>query len=292
VGIYDKAWGDYVLDHPEDFDFIIYPARLQKRGADQIVPELKQIAEAGVDLIVNVQFYEEKAQRGNREGASAMHEPQHYEDLFASLLDATHGIPISGLTIEEENVFWDGRAEFLSDLYKRVKKRYPDYTFYQWYSPRRKPSIAIPGKTWPSLPADGWVIDQYGIYGKEFQAYIGEMKALNKPLLAVLWASPQIKVGDRKVARDKDWWEAKGWKMFYSQLAVYQKYDVPLTFYMFAPIDEGSKGNTPLYQSKDECDRRFVTAFTSKTLPMIRSKKPIRLEIPKRRPDWLPGYCG
>ena len=291
VGIYDKTWGDYVLEHPKVFDFIIYQARLQKRGAGEIVPELKEIAAAKVGLIVNVQFYEERAQRGNREGAPAMLEPQHYEGLFASLLDATHGLPLGGLTIEEENIYWDGRAEFLSDLYTRVKRRYPDYTFYQWYSPRRKPSIAIPGKTWPSLPADGWVIDQYGIYGKDFQDYIGQMKALNKPLLAVVWASPQIRVGDHTASRDDKWWDAKGWQMTYSQLAVYQKYDVPVTFYMFAPRD-GSEANTPLYQSKESCDTRFVEAFTSKTVPMVRSKQPIRLEIPKRRPEWIPGHCG
>jgi hypothetical protein len=291
-GIYGTAWVPYALDNPDHFDFLIYQARLHKAGAASIPEALKALSDAGLRLVVDMQFYTERAQRGIRDEAPPMRETDYYVDLFAAVLDRVAAMPIDALTIEEENVYWGGRAEFLGEMYRRLKQRYPQRSFYQWYSPRRKPSIAIPGKTWPDLPSDGWVVDQYGIYGEEFEEYIGQMKALNKPLIAVVWASPQWKVGDKSKTHDQEWWDKQGWKMLYSHLATYRKHDVPVTFFMFTTEEGESEQTIPLYQSKDQCDQKFLEAFVRNTLPMIRSGQRIQLRIPERRPAWIPGHCG
>jgi hypothetical protein len=291
-GIYGTAWARYAREHPDQFEFLIYQARLHKAAAGGIPQELKSLNAAGVRLVVDMQFYTERAQRGIREGAPPMEKPEYYVDMFAGVLDRVGDMPIEALTIEEENIYWDGRAEFLADMYHRLKTKYPQRDFYQWYSPRRKPSIAIPGKTWPDLPGDGWVVDQYGIYGQEFDDYIGQMKALKKPLIAVVWASPQWKVGDKSKSHNKIWWDKQGWKMLYSHLATYRRFDVPISFYMFTTEEGESEQTIPLFQSKDQCDQKFFDAFLKQTLPMVRSGQNIPLRIPGRRPAWMPGYCG
>jgi hypothetical protein len=239
-----------------------------------------------------MQFYTERAQRGIRDNAKAVEPTDYYVNMFAAVLDKVPDLPMDAVTIEEENIYWGGRAEFLSEMYQRLKERYPARQFYQWYSPRRKPSIAIPGKTWPDLPSDGWVVDQYGIYGKEFEDYIDQMKALDKPLIAVVWASPQWKVGDKMKRHNMEWWDDLGWKYLYSHLATYRKHDVPVTFFMFTTEEGKSEQTIPLFLSKDPCDQKFVQAFVAQTLPMVRSGQRIPLKIPARRPAWIPGHCG
>jgi hypothetical protein len=293
-GIYGTDWVRYALQKPDSFDWLIYQARLQQAGADRIPSELESLNKAGIRLVVNMEFLT-KDQRGMQgiQAGPKLEEPPHYVDMFASVLDRVGAMPIEALTIEEENLYEGGRGEFLGDLYSRLKEKYPNHNFYQWYSPRLTPSIAIPGKTWPNLPSDGWVVDQYGIYDKEFAEYIGQMMDLHKPLLGVVWACPQWRVGEHAKKHDEQWWDNKGWKMMYSQLATYRKYDVPVSFFMFANEDgPNGRKTVALYQSKDQCDQKFLDAFVSGTLPMIRSGKSIPAAIPKQRPAWIPGHCG
>jgi len=292
VGIYGNAWADYVLEHPRDFDFFIYQARLLNAPEGEIPDKVKAFKAAGVPVVLDMQFYANSAQRGMREGAPPMKDLRYYEDLFATVLDHVSRDAVPLITIEEENVHWDGRAEFLSDLYKAVKARFPERSFYQWYSPRLQPSIAIPGETWPDLPADGWVIDQYAVYGDKFASYITSVKRLNKPLLAVMWAVPQWRVADQSRRLDTEWWDKKGWKIFYSQLATYRKYDVPIALYAAAPRAEGDASNVALYQSDNDCDRKFFAALLAVTLPALRSDQRVAAEIPRQKPSWIPGHCG
>jgi hypothetical protein len=292
VGVYGNAWERYVLEHPNDFDFFIFQARTQRAAADEIPGKVKAFADAGVSVVLDMQFFEDTLQRGMREGAPPMKDMAHYEGLFASVLDNVPRDAVRLITIEEENVHWGGRAEFLADLYRALKADYPHFSFYQWYSPRRKPSIAIPGKTWPALPADGWVVDQYAIFGEDFDTYIGEMKRVGKPLLGVVWAVPQWRVADKARKLDTEWWDEKGWKMFYSQVATYRKYDTPIALYASAPRGERSDGSVALYESENACDKKFFAALLARTLPVVRSDKDIGLGIPRARPAWIPGHCG
>lgn len=292
VGVYGNAWVDYVMEHPKTFDFFVYQARLLNTPADEISGKVKEFKAKGVPVVLDMQFYENSAQRGVREGAPPMKDVKHYEDLYAKVLNDVPRDAVPVITIDEENVYWGGRAEFLGELYKTLKARFPERSFYQWYSPRLKPSIAIPGETWPNLPADGWIIDQYAVSGDKFASYIASVKHLDKPLLAVMWTVPQWRPGDTSRHVDTEWWDTKAWKTFYSQVATYKKYDVPIALYAATPRSEGSAANAALYQSGNECDRKFFEALLSVTLPALRSGQHVAEEIPRQRPSWIPGHCG
>jgi hypothetical protein len=290
VGVYGSHWVEYLASEPAAFDFLMYQARVYSQAPGDVAGELSLLSDVGVRLAVVVMFFEHKAQRAAWDGAPALREPEYYEVLFDQLLNETASLDIDAFTMDEENVAQN--SEFLSDLYGRVKQRHPERNFYQWYSPTRKPNLAIPGKTRPAMPADGWVIDNYGVSGSDFFEYIGEMNRLDKPLLAVVWASPQWQVGDRSRRPNTRWWDRQGWKVFHSKLATYQYYDVPVAFFMFAPLDPDNPGYIPLYRSAEECSQRFFQAFRTRTIPHLRSRAEIPQTMPSARPDWIPGHCG
>ncbi|MEM9388419.1 MAG: hypothetical protein AAGA68_25455 [Pseudomonadota bacterium] len=290
IGVYGSHWVDYLAHERTDFDFIMYQARIHAQAPEDLAGDLSLLATAGVRLVVVAMFFESKSQRAARDDAPPLKSLDHYEAAFAGMLNATASLEIEIVTIDEENRA--ANAPFLSDLYDRVKRHYPAQDLYQWYSPTRKPSLAIPGKTRPAMPADGWVIDNYGVHGNDFFEYIAEMDKLDKPLLAVVWASPQWQVGDRSRRRNTRWWDSQGWKVFHSKLATYQHFEVPVAFFMFAPLDPDNPGYIPLYQSSDECSQNFLEAFRTRTIPRLRSSNEIPTQVPENRPAWIPGHCG
>ena len=86
-------------------------------------------------------------------------------DAFLSHVDVDE---IYAITLGEEHIFWDGRHEMLVDLYNQVKEKFPDLPVYQWYSPTFW-GTDWPGFTWPWLPADGWVVDEYHAIPMDFE---------------------------------------------------------------------------------------------------------------------------
>jgi len=291
VGIYGNAWLNYALKQPKVFDTFMYQGRLTKTPPEQIAADLRRISGAGMSVFLDAQFFETGDQRGAREGAPPLRDLSYYEGAFAPLL-TQNDLKIDNVAIEEENIPEGGHAELLSGLYQNLKQRYPSQSFYQWYRPRRLPTPPIPGGEWPNLPADGWVIDQYALEGKDFVKYVHSIKALGKPVMLIVWACPQWKIGDHTRSINTSWWNEKGWRIFYSQIAIASHEDLPTMFFMFARASGDKQGTTPLYRSTDQCDAKFLDRFVADTIPAIKSGKRLPLEPPSQRPDWIPGGCG
>jgi hypothetical protein len=291
VGIYGSAWLNFALEQPKVFDMFMYQARLTKAQPDKVAADLRRLSAAGTKVILGAQFFDTRDERGAREGAPPLRELSYYEGLFAPVLSRSD-LKIESVAIEEENIPWGGHAELLTGLYQSLKQRYPSQNFYQWYRPRRLPTPPIPGGEWPNLPADGWVIDQYALEGDGFLKYARAIKALGKPVLLVVWACPQWKIGDRGRSVNTSWWNERGWQIFYSQIAVASQEDLPTMFFMFARASGDKEGTTPLYRSTDQCDAKFLERFIADTVPFIKSGKRLPLAPPSRRPDWIPGGCG
>jgi hypothetical protein len=165
VGVYGSHWVEYLASEPAAFDFLMYQARVYSQAPGDVAGELSLLSDVGVRLAVVVMFFEHKAQRAAWDGAPALREPEYYEVLFDQLLNETASLDIDAFTMDEENVAQN--SEFLSDLYGRVKQRHPERNFYQWYSPTRKPNLAIPGKTRPAALITG-ITGQDGAYLAEF----------------------------------------------------------------------------------------------------------------------------
>jgi hypothetical protein len=291
VGIYGSAWLDFAVKQPKAFDVLMYQARLTKASPDQVAADVRRLSAAGMKVALGAQFFDTPDDRGARKGAQPLRDISYYEGLFAGVLSHSD-LKIDSIAIEEENIPWGGHAELLTELYQKLKQRYPAQNFYQWYRPRRLPTPPIPGGEWPNLPGDGWVIDQYALEGADFLNYVKAIKALGKPVLLVVWACPQWKIGDRSRTVNTSWWDERGWQIFYSQIAVASQEDLPTMFFMFARAPGDKAGTTPLYRSTDRCDAKFLERFIADTLPVLKGGKRLPLAVPSRRPAWIPGGCG
>jgi hypothetical protein len=287
VGMYGNAWKQWAVEESGRLDFLILQVQLDS-DLDALVEFVDAARALDTRVVLRLQIHLSKAQRAAVQGAEPLREVNYYVNHYASLLERLKDRRPEAIVIDEENVFWQGRARFLAELYHGFKQRHPQHRFYQWYSGSLK--LNVPGESrWPILPADGWVFDQYSMEDETFGQYVAGMRRLGKPLLAVLWASPNWHVGNKGGKPDDAWWNQAGWKSFYAQLAHSRAHGIPVSFFAFGKSANGRL--VPLWNSSEPCDVAFVEAFTKRTIPMLRSDDKLPVKTPAVRPDWIPGYC-
>jgi hypothetical protein len=128
---------------------------------------------------------------------------------------------VYAITLSEENIYWNGHQEMLTELYGLVKAKYPTLAVYQWYSP----GAGAPGFGWPLLPADGWLIDEYCRPRQAFANLVKKYVVLDKPLIHIAWAAP-------------GWKEFSTWDQVWDdQLEICRSYRVPIAFFCWWPPD-------------------------------------------------------
>ena len=129
------------------------------------------------------------------------------------------------ITLDEEQIFWNGWNAALTELYHRCKKRWPDLPVYQWWSPMQHPDVRAKSG-WIELPADGWVIDLYGQPRVAFEKKVVKSLETGKPLIHIVWASPDWP--DHSGAKS---WDEGGRKIFDDQLEICRGYNVPVAYF-------------------------------------------------------------
>lgn len=143
-------------------------------------------------------------------------------DFWFSAIDRfLSNVPVDELyavTLGEENIFWDGRHQMLAELYQRVKTKYPTLPVSHWYSNTGRAS-GTPGFSWPWLPADGWLMDEYVPDATDFEQLVRRTRPLGCPLVQIAYAAPENHFGP--VHRS----------IFDGQVRVARQYDVPLAFF-------------------------------------------------------------
>ena len=129
------------------------------------------------------------------------------------------------VTLGEENIFWDGRHQMLTELYHRVKAKYPTLPVYQWYSNSGR-AMDQPGFVWPWLPADGWMVNEYSADAADFEQLIRRHRLLGTPVIAVAWAAPEQHYSIPFHP-----------SIFAGQLRVAQRYNVPMGYFCHQDIN-------------------------------------------------------
>lgn len=212
AGLYVGIAGDYMYG-PVPFAFSLDQV---SRGTDPV--RLRQIIERlhanGKRSLLDIFLYE----KGDETAKPAAEYMAWLDPLLAQLpLEKVYAI-----TLSEENIYWNGHAEMLAELYRLVKAKYPTLAVYQWYSP----GAGAPGfGPWPLLPADGWVIDEYCAPRDRFENLVRKYTLLDKPLIHLAWAAP-------------GWKEFATWDQVWDdQLAICRRYNVPLGFFCWWPPD-------------------------------------------------------
>lgn len=281
-GTYGNAWLPWLGRNQGLLDFVIYQAQLDNT---RLRPEIVAALASNVDVLVRLQIYTADSQRAAEQAAPPMPTVADYTERSSALIEPLRGLGILGITLDEENVYWSGRAEFLGSVYHELKSNFPETTIFQWYSSSQTPNV--PGKSWPNLPADGWIVNQYLMPGQVYQDYIAEMGKATPRLISVVWASPQWVpgMGDGQ-ERSETWWNRTGWRLFYEQMAVNLRHGVDTAFFMFSLEPQA----VPLWDSRDACVQRFLAAFVGTTLPHLKQARSLPMRV-SERPAWLPAYC-
>ncbi len=209
AGLYVGLAGDYMLGR-NPFAFSIEQCSKRSDPAT-LRRQVERLHAGGKRVILDFFLYD----KGDEPAKPAA-------DYLANLDQLLSRLPLEqvyAVTLSEENIYWLGRAEMLTELYRLVKAKYPALAVYQWYSP----GASAPGFGWPLLPADGWVIDEYCLPAAQFERLVRQYKLLDKPLIHIAWAAP-------------DWPEFATWdKVWDDQLAICRRYDVPIAFFCWWP---------------------------------------------------------
>ena len=99
-----------------------------------------------------------------RAGVGRMHKDPNVDELEQRLVTMFREVNpdwLYAITLDEEQIFWNGWGPALTELYHRCKKRWPELPVYQWWSPMQVPNVRAKSG-WTAIPADGWMIDLYG----------------------------------------------------------------------------------------------------------------------------------
>ena len=142
-----------------------------------------------------------------------------------------------GMTLGEEHVFYNGWTEALTRLYYRTKARWPNLPVYQWWTPPVAIDVRATGG-WVALPADGWLIDLYGLRGPVFECKLVQYLEAGKPVVHIAWASPTWL---NPTLSGADTWEG-GQKILDEQLDVCRAYNVPVAYFCTQPGGTDEKG--------------------------------------------------
>jgi hypothetical protein len=167
------------------------------------------------------------------------------------------------ITLGEEQVFWNGWTDALTRLYYRVKARWPDLPVYQWWTPPVAIDVRATGG-WMALPADGWLIDLYGLRERVFERKLVKFLEAGKPVVHLAWASPTWL---NPTLSGADSWEPGGQKILDEQLDVCRAYNVPVAYFCVQPegfTDES--GTRAGWYAKDPVVRSFYRELEARVL--------------------------
>lgn len=242
-----SPWAFYIMQSTEN------PAEMASL-ADQI----RQMASHGKKIIL-------RAEVGH------LHEKPDVDQMEQWLVELFQHVDpdwLYAITLDEEQVYWKGWAEALTELYARCKTRWPDLPVYQWWSPMEVPN-ARAKKGWVALPADGWVIDLYGQPRPIFEQKLVKALETGKPVIHIIWASPEWMFYDKQGCTKKNWWEKNGRPVFEYQLDVCRAYNVPVAYFCTQQYVNDAEGNRVEFvrwgwQAKDPLVRKFYLELEKK----------------------------
>ncbi len=150
---------------------------------------------------------------------------------------------IYAITIGEEHVFWNGQQERVLAVHDYLKNKYK-VPFYHWWSPSNAGSTV--GLTWPNLPGDGWMLDEYFLQQPNIETSLRAHTMLQKPVFQIIWAAPDMP--------SVPWNE----RTFWDQYAACRKYNVPIAFFCWSGKDKSPSSDTWGWEPKASAKARAV----------------------------------
>ena len=286
-GIYGTRWAPWVLEHPSRVGFWIYQLPYQPNESDYTL--VSAAGRAGVGVVAVQNIFRSNDERFMR---TAEAEPRPAGEVAARLartLADPRMDAVGAVALDEENLWVDGRGGYLAALYRLLKEQLPDRAIWQWFvdSPTRRDPV----RARYAVPADGYAFGAYHFPPEAYEERVALYAAEGKPVVSVLWASPNWVYGERREGWQPDWWDARGWRELYAKVLINHRHGLATAFFMFdlAGGDPDAR-LVPSFASDDRCSRAFVRKFFEVTLPRLAVADP-RAGVPERRPDWFAERC-
>lgn len=286
-GIYGTRWAPWILEHPSRVGFWIYQLPFEPGQSD--FARIDSAARERLDVIAVQNVFRSNDERFMRTDDA---DPRPVSEVVVRLV-RTLGEPamdaVKAITLDEENLWVGGRGDYLSDIYLLMKELLPDMPVWQWFvdSPTRRDPVRDRYR----VPADGYVFDAYHFPPAAYEERVALYAARGKPVVSVLWASPNWVYGQRPKGRQARWWDSEGWRELFAKVLINRRHGVRTAFFMFdlSAADPAAR-LVPSFASEDACSRAFVRKFTETTLPRLAAADP-DLRVPARRPDWFAERC-
>lgn len=250
-GVYG-GWNEYWMRDDFPFNVLIVQAWVRPEG---------NISSHGQGNLSWGQWLQQARAKGKRVvaditpvGIKTARDPlAYYKNALDNFMKGVDPKQLFCISLGEENIYWNGHAELLKQMYAYAKQKY-NIPVYQWYSPGAKP----PGFGWPNLPADGWITDEYAHDGPSFERFIRSYAIHQLPLLQIVWAAPMMTDFNWKTAGDPafDW-----------QIEVCRKYNIPVAYFtweghgnVWGWSDNAGPLSKSVFQRAVEASRRAASA--------------------------------
>lgn len=206
-------------DSPWTFYIMQYNAPLKPRP-DWDAATIREMAKNGKKVII-------------RAGIGRFHKNPNVDEMEQRLVNMFEEVDpawLYAITLGEEQIYWNGWTQALTELYHRCKKRWPDLPVYQWWTPMVAPDVRAKSG-WVALPADGWVLDLYGLPRLAFEKKLIKFLETGKPVVHIAWASPKWSLYQAEGTTSENWWNKAGRKVFDQQIEVCRAYNVPVAYF-------------------------------------------------------------
>jgi hypothetical protein len=212
----------------------------------------------------------------------------YYKALEQFLANINHE-ELYAISLGEENIPAADWVAALSDFYHRIKKKYPDLPVYQWYTCSSR-AMARPGFSYPLLPSDGWLSDEYVATPDDFEQAMRRYRMIGLPVINIIWAAPFYSSSRATSVPFHS-------GIFDGQVRVSQKYNIPTAYFCWDgpaaagrthPWDkEGQKENKDLFKTVLEKINEAKTLPEESLLDWDDAAKPVKTVLEKENPNTL-----
>lgn len=273
VGFYSSSWTQFGIEEGGLGKSFIYQVKYPPEEA-----VVQRISKSACDKDIAILFRQE-IDPNHTDGSL---DPVSIDAVSSSIYEAYKNISCSrhSLIVDEENIYWNGRAAVLEGLYRALTDRL-SIPILQWYSPNKRNNAPGVNK-WPVLSADGWVFDQYTMETGVYEKYVESMRAISERLYSVVWLSPQWEVGAGRRVVNHDYWNEYGKERFVRHVNTNIRNNIPTLFFAFV-LD---KRNNPIsfykFAEADPRANRFYNGVKN-LLKLIESDAVVAISDV---PDW------
>jgi len=287
-GVYGTRWSDWVKLNNNLVGFYIYQIPRKTKPIDAVT--IEGITSTGVEVLAMQGIYPSFKERFMRQGMSPDREVDDVVDQIEKNFSPPAFDEIKIVSLDEENFWWNGRAEYLTDVYNQLKVRLRGRELWQWFNDNQHRFAPIEDRF--SVPADGYITDMYSVPLSDYETRLLGYVNQKKPVVSTLWASPNWKHGERAIGRQENWWDDEGWRILYAKTLINRRHGVRTAFFMYDLPYNSTEGRelTPNYKSEDPCARAFTAKLFNVTLPKL-GAIPNDSEIPAIRPEWMAERC-